>query len=218
MWKMCIGLLVLTIVAASLFAQSESLTESMTEEQLEEFNRDRLTVDVGITTSAVARGFGGITMESYRNWTGRQGFERLSESQFYAIAGYPEQSEEAGKYKKTGWALLIGGGALIVGGLAWMTLGMTSLDYDDPDYSTKMNRSLFGGSALSLGGMIPFWIGRKRVQKNWSSAEQAQMVADEYNRKLAEKILLFGKSQNDQTATHSSTEFLKLFPTSFPSP
>ena len=217
MWKICISLLVLTFITASLFAQSESLTESMTEEQLEEFNRNRLTVDVGITTSVIGGGFGGITMESYRIWTGRQGFERLSESQFYAIAGYPEQAEKAGKYKMTAWALLIGGGALLVGGLAWMTLGMTSLD-DDPEYSTKMERSLYGGMAVSLGGLIPFWMGRNRVRKNWSSAEQAQMVADEYNRKLAEKILSRRKSQNDQTASHGSTEFLKLFPTSFTSP
>lgn len=184
MMKGTVLALVFAVITASLFAQ----TESMTAEQLEEFNRNRLTVDVGLVTSAVGGGFGVLSLESYRQWTGRQGFDRVSEAQFYRIAGYPIEAEKAAKYKTTGWALLIGGGGLMLGGFTWMLLGTTSLDYDDPDYLTKMNRSLYGGLALALGGGIPFWIGSSRVRKNWSSAEQAQMVADAYNGKLAKKI------------------------------
>jgi hypothetical protein len=200
MWKFCILVSVFMLATSSLFAQSETLTESMTEEQLAEFNRNRLSVDVSIVAVGLVSG---IAVESHRRWEGRQGFEQLSESQFYAIAGYPEQAEKAGIYKQGGWALLIGGGAMCVGGLAWMTFGITSLEYDDPDYSTKMNTSLYGGMVLSLVGLLPLFIGERRVRTNWSSVQQARMVADEYNRKLAEKILSRGKSRNDQTASKS---------------
>jgi len=85
----------------------------MTEELLEEFNRNRLTADVGIAFSG---GWGVVTAN--RKCTGRQGFEKLSEAQFYEIAGYPEQAEKAAKYKTIGWALVIGRGAMFVGGSA----------------------------------------------------------------------------------------------------
>ena len=71
----------------------------MTPEQLQQFNRQRLTVEVGITTS-VSGGFGALSMESYRLWTGRKGFGRLSEAEFYSIAGYPDESVQAAKYRK----------------------------------------------------------------------------------------------------------------------
>ncbi len=188
MLKIWTFLLALALLVPLLSAQSQSLTESMTEKQLEEFNKSCLSVDVSIAASASPGGFGSFSLESYRRWTGRQGFDRLTESQFYTIAGYPEEANKAKTYKTVGWSLLIAGGAIVVGGLTWTTLGMTTLDYDDPDYSTKMNTSLYGGIAVSLAGMIPAIIGRARVRRNWSSVEQAQMAADKYNRTLAKKI------------------------------
>lgn len=185
-WKY---ILVLTFVVPSLFAQSESPTESMTEEQLEQFNQSKLSVDVGITTSAFAGGFGMLSLESYRRWTGRQGFDRVSEPQFYNIAGYPEEAKKADTYKSVGWGLLIAGGAMVVGGLAWMMLGVTATDYDNPNYLTRMNTSLYGGLIISLVGVIPLTIGSTRVRRNWSSAEQAQIAADKFNRSLAKRIL-----------------------------
>jgi len=188
--ELWIVVLLIFMGVAPFYVQSESLTESMTEEELDEFNRNRLTVDVG-TTSTLTGGFGwsfGWSMESYERWTGRNGFDRLSESQFYAIAGYPVESQKAATYKKVGWGLAVGGGVMSFGGLLWMMLGSFNDNYDDPNWDTKTAWSLYGGMALSLGGIIPLWIGSSRVRKNWSSAEQAQTVAERYNRRLAKKI------------------------------
>jgi hypothetical protein len=178
-------LLALTVLTTPLFAQSESNTESMTEEQLEAFNQGILIVDVGLT-STFTGGFA-WSLETYNRWKGFQGFARLSESQFYAIAGYPAEAQKAAAYRSVGWGLAIGGGAMVVGGLLWMMLGVTADTYD-PNWETKANWALYGGTVLSLGGVIPMWIGSSRLRKNWSSVEQAKIVADKYNRKLADKI------------------------------
>ena len=187
--KFLVVILVTSMGVVTSFAQSESLTDSMTEEQTDEFNQSKLSVDVGITTSATGSGFGVISLESYRRWTGRQGFNRLSESYFFEIAGYPQEAQKAAAYKQVGWTLLIGGGAICVGGFAWMLMASSNTDYEDPDYMTKFTTALYGGMALGLGGMIPAWIGSTRLRKNWASVEQAQIAADKYNRKLGKRIL-----------------------------
>jgi hypothetical protein len=182
----------LALLAILLLAASSPLmgqTEQMTPDQLQEYNRSRLYIDLSVATTAVSRGFGAFAVESHSLWTARQGFNQLSEAVFYKIAGYPNEAKKASQYKTLGWTLLIGGGALMAGGFAWMMIGPTSADYSDPDFVSKMYTGLIGGSVMMLVGVIPLYIGRNRVRKNWSSTEQAQIAADEYNAKQAAKIL-----------------------------
>ena len=182
MSRACMVLLALTLVAQSLSGQSGSLTESMTEEQLEQFNRSRLSVDVWFTKFSV------FSLESYRRWTGRQGFDRVTEPQFYAVAGYPEEAKKAQTHRTVGWSLFVGGGAMAAGGFAWMTLGLLALEYGGWDYMDAGFSGLFGGAIVSLVGTIPLALGSSRVRRNWSSVEQAEMAADKYNRNLAKRI------------------------------
>jgi hypothetical protein len=179
MLKFARVMVVLITIASPLMAQ----TEQMSAEQVQAYKLGRLYVD----GSAVAVTMGFWALDPNHSWTARRGLESLSESMFYETAGYPNEAKRAAAHKSIGWACLVGGGAMFVGGLAWMTLGVTS-DYSDPNYLDKFSTSLYGGMAVSLLGIIPFYIGMNKVRKNITSTEQAQMIADEYNTKLARKI------------------------------
>lgn len=117
-----------------------------------------------------------MSASQIKSWIGYQGFTRISETEFYSIAGYQREALEATKFAKTTSTMVWGGFGVAMAGLGIMLLTMN-------DFSSL---GLYGGGVLVIGGSIPMLIGAYRT--NWSTVGNAISVAEEYNIRLKKKI------------------------------
>jgi hypothetical protein len=93
--KLAFGVVVLTAFSVSISAQE------LTPAQRREFTQKQLTVEA----------------PTEKTWRGNLGFNRVSEPEFYRIAGFPAEAERARQYLRGGviWTWI--GGVIYLGGL-----------------------------------------------------------------------------------------------------
>ena len=116
-------------------------------------------------------------MSGYKYWIPYLGFETITESEFFSLAGYKKEAIEAEKYNTTRTWVTIGG---IVAALAGSLLYSMS-DSDAPGYTTGMVIMSIG-AGLAVGGSYMFL-------SNKYPLNIATNVADEFNSQLKLKIL-----------------------------
>lgn len=171
--KRLILCLFLIIAGMSVYAVSMS---SLTQQEMTEFNRSRLSFETKAGSYGYFgdRGFWGEI--SYKYWVGYQGFSPVSESDFFAIAGYEQEAEEARRYEKRTSDLLWGSiAALALGGALFFT-------------SEEGSTREVGGVILASGGSLALTIALFRMTTNRYPSNIAQSVADDFNARLLEDI------------------------------
>jgi hypothetical protein len=163
MVRVIIVFVILIGVASGLIGQPSE----MNQDQLEEYGALRLDIDPPSVMPV-------FPLDISLFWSVRRGTELLSESGFYDIAGYPEQSKKSFEYKALGWTMLIGGCGLQLAGM--------TLIFDNSDNA--------GIAAIcNLSGLVLICFGADRFRHNGSPIDQARAAADEFNAKLATRII-----------------------------
>jgi len=168
-------ILVLFLVAAGMSVYAVSMS-SLTQEEMTEFNRSRLSFETKAGSYGYFgdRGFWGEI--SYRYWVGYQGFSPVSEADFFAIAGYEQEAEEARLYEKKTSDLLWGSiAALALGGALFFT-------------SEEGSSREVGGVILASGGSLVLTLALFRMTTNRYPSNIAQSVADDFNARLLEDL------------------------------
>lgn len=167
---------VLSLVGLLIAAATLSAQEGLTARQEREYNESRLSVEVEYIGEG-SYGYGTVSYQEWRKWTPYRGFEKISEADFFQIAGYDEQAEEAASFKQRNDRLFWGGlGACTVGLV--VTLATATTDTIAPAI----------GGVASLGGLIAGGIGAAQRNRNCHPYETADRVARIYNRELLEEI------------------------------
>ena len=149
----------------------------------QEYMRKRLGIEIINQTSGgfyynKDYGFGGSAATTTRKWKGYQGFNTVSEADFYLAAGYEAEAQQIRQWKTTGGLLALAGAVVYAVGFSMMIEG---LDSENEDQAIK-------GLGLSLGASIPLGIGIFRLTSKKTSVGQASISANHYNRRLADDL------------------------------
>ncbi len=185
--KFMIVFLIFSLLTIPIFSQD------LTAEQERELNRLRLFVETDQHT------FGSFNIDTgfwysstVKQWKGYRGFSLINEDDFYRIAGYDFEANQAQKYKSVNNILLISGGTVTVIGFGMMITSLLTMpDVMDPDFDAKMSTSetlLWVGAGVGIAGAIPLGIGISRALRNWGPAGSAFQIADDYNAELKKRI------------------------------
>jgi hypothetical protein len=177
------GLLTATMVIS---AQDQATTFSP--EQAREFNRLRLGVasdDSIFYSSDEVMVAGGIGFHRYM-----VGFNRVSEGEFFRIAGYYEEADHADRVwrrRRTGNRIMLG--SLAVGTVAFFTNMMLSLN-GIPNETEPLVGASFVVLGVSAAGLMsgPVLFGSPSGAPVYP-AGQAIFAAEQYNRELRDYIL-----------------------------
>jgi len=187
------GILILLLLFLPLpLAHTQTLNvKDLTSTQQMIFNRERLAVavnDIPYVFLIEGSGSGGVIREV----SFYQGFNTISESLFYLIAGYETEADIANEHAIVNRNLSIAGWTLF-GASAVGLIGMLAMLVDDSDIlSSEWDRRFTGWTiftlSTSLGALIPLFILIDRGDYKFNP-QQAITVADQYNRILIESIL-----------------------------
>lgn len=115
-------ILSLNILLVFTFSLSVLAQADLTPTQLKEYNKQKLTIEAW-GSGRGSYGSGNISYTYSTKWSAYQGFNRISEGDFYTMTGHYDLAEELKIYKKKGkkyrWigiGGIIGGGILAIGG------------------------------------------------------------------------------------------------------
>lgn len=186
----------------SLFVVAETLAQSqgagrLTGQERKEFIRRRLSLEVegrsvGMVSGTGTLGSAGIvtfsglgSSASWRKWTAYEGFNPISEVEFYRKTGYLEEMKRAAGYKAgKKKALTLGicgmalGAGLAFGGLAAENYGLA-----------------FGGCGALAICAVPTAMNAFSMGLNWAPYSAVAGMADEYNERLFFEIKKKHKSR-----------------------
>ena len=175
---------------------------SLTNNQLKEFNKRKLSIEI------VTKGVGSFNTqmglavgESWRKWTAYIGFEKISEEQFFSLAGYKDESLKAKGFRNKHKGFIVGGILGSIFGLSRIGTAMGIIDdrsnigFDTPDYRSvydaegkKADGIAFQGSVIFGLGVGSIVYGSIQLGKNWAPYATVQGIAEEYNNKLIKEI------------------------------
>ncbi|MEE8440563.1 MAG: hypothetical protein V3S41_02485, partial [Spirochaetia bacterium] len=170
------------IVPASVLADEVDLTP----DQMKIFSTRRLSVEVGgmMYAGGSVSPTGGVTVSgsSWTIWTPYEGFRKISESEFFEVAGYPDEAAEAAEFRKTSFIIWGSGlGALTVS----LLLLPLALNGNTGAFALQMIMMAGGATAALLGGL--------RIGKNWAPVDMAIDIADVHNQDIVRSIAEDGR-------------------------
>ncbi len=166
-------LLLFLMLGVSLFAVS---MDALSSSEMAEFNRSRLSFETKAGTYGYFGDHGFWGEISYKYWVGYQGFNPVSEADYFEIAGYEKEAKEARTYQNATRDLLWGGiAAVIIGGALYFT-------------SDSSSTREVGGVIIASGGSLALTLGLIRMTTNRYPSNIAQSVADDFNARLLEDI------------------------------
>jgi hypothetical protein len=168
---------VISIVFASSLAAADEI--NLTADQMRLFNQQKLSFDTQSGSTGSISEYGSISLTNYKFWVPYQGFNKISEGDFFRIAGYEEEAKEVDSYLRVrNWLTFGGLGVMLAGVYLTETSGNT---YDDPAYITGSLLAIVGSGAAA-GGVFMFF-------SNKYPANIAENVAEDFNNRLKERIL-----------------------------
>lgn len=142
--------------------------------------REQLLVKVqGQMIGSVNAKTGLMTASTIRTWTPYKGFTAISEEQFFSIAGFEQEADQARRFHSKRKVMLSVGGIGMLLGLA----GMMTPFLDD--FSNWSMDFMWISAGVLTASSIPLFMAVFRP--NWATVEIAIRVADTYNASLAKK-------------------------------
>jgi hypothetical protein len=169
--------LILLAMASVLHAQVPDLTA----EERRVFERSKLSVEVsGAAALAYQPELGVGSVSTWRKWQGIHGFNRITEEQFFRIAGFEHEATRAAEYRRDSHLMVAGGlAALIVGG----ALIISGIEQDTAAGPYFLGTILFaGGTGIGIYGGF-------RLERNWAPYASVRDGADQYNATLIQEIV-----------------------------
>lgn len=181
------ALALLTLLAAtSLNAQPVRMTPG----QAQQYRSLKLDVEVVRSTTYTTRyDVDGITTYPSSvqvDWNGYFGTDRVSEAEFYRIAGLDDLADRISSEQTRGkWFMSIGIPAF-VGGTIVAIMGTNDSDGDDQADSPLMKNV---GAGIGIVGIVLISSGRRSLVKQHTSPREAAEMALRYNNRLERQIL-----------------------------
>lgn len=118
-----------------------------------------------------------VRVQNYKNWEGYLGGEKLSEAEFFKIAGYEREAQKAAAYHFQKSCLIYGGGGFGLIGCAIALIPWLS----KPEEDIPTKPVAIGFSMLFVGFLIEL-VGFQKPNC-WSPVDFAVGVAGEYNQR-----------------------------------
>ena len=187
---------VILIVTAVFLNNAIVFSQDRTDDILKEFERQKLSVElVGQFSGSVSPYLGVMSGSTYNKWIGYQGFKKISESEFFQIAGFEKEANEALIYNESAKKELTGGIIAESVGLAIYFIGLFQKkeipgewigDYYFPSYNEPdPNWPLVAlGAGVATVGVVYIFKGSKKISRNWAPAQIALSSSEKYNEKL----------------------------------
>ena len=184
---MIFAIILLTYV--SLFSQERE--NDLTEVQSKEFKRSKLTIETyGQSTGSFSTGLGLTSGSSWRQWRAYEGFNPMTEGDFFRMTGYTDEATNADKYHRETETMINYGVLGSIGGLGIMLVGYSQtkttnyavlgeIEESDPNYGLVII-----GGIISLAGSAAAFNGRARRNMNWAPYATVSGITDEYNKNL----------------------------------
>ena len=139
-------------------------------EQLKSFNRQKLSLELeGVSMGSYSYNI--IAYSTWTKWSAYKGFDRISESEFYKIAGYEDLAYKAKKRENSGKFLTWSGLGMGVGGCIIM---LATMDYES-------DTPIIVGALTSIVGFSLMYGGIGVNASNLTPYSTAHSIADEYN-------------------------------------
>lgn len=164
----------LVFITALMAAQEE-----LSPEQKRALNNEKLVVE------AFGQGFGGIgatgtiNVTTWTSWIAYKGFSQISEAEFFSVAGYEREAENAISFHETGVTLRIAGFSLLgIGLISSLGIGMP----------TDSDVFIWGGLISVLAGAVPTMLGMLRLNQNRYPYTMASDIAEEFNAFLIREL------------------------------
>ena len=173
----CLFLLILASIVA--FPALCSDENDLSPDQRRLYNRLKLSVEAAGQTFGTV-GPTTVSAETWIKWTGYKGLNKVSEAEFFSIAGYEEEAVKADRFHKVSRNTWLAGVIIAVGGGLG---GIIAYEITD-----VMAVSLVALGA-AMGGALPAVLGGIRMMKNLYPAVTAVDIADEYNAFLIKDII-----------------------------
>lgn len=176
------------IIICSLLNNSWS-QESTPKTTNDEYLRKHLSIDVrGIGVGGGNVGYGGsvsINMNTWTQWIPYQGFTKIKESDFFSIAGFPEEATISKNFEKRNFIMWISGLTISVIAIIGIIPKPTGPeDYNTPidDFYLYLNLgALVAGSTVAITGGY-------NMRMNKYPLSVAQLAMDSYNKKLLDEL------------------------------
>jgi hypothetical protein len=184
MKKVIIAILLFSFPSILLSQDSE-----LTGEQLEQFNRSKLSIDILTSPHGKKPPLPCTDVsEVWRMWQAYEGSNKISEDYFFSLTGYEFEARQAKEYHTTTNILLWGGRSLLIGGVIVALAGFRITN--QASYQSKEEQigstMIWIGGGMFVFGIIPRNIGADR--DNWAPVAKAEDIKNEYNEKLLKDI------------------------------
>jgi len=187
-------LICLVFVLSPLWALSQQAQDSLMVEQSAEFKRLKMTIDLeGVDMTSYGNLFSCAEFNISKKWKAYQGWQPLSEWDFFRIANYPDPSVKARAFRDNAYNEMLVG---IMGAVAGVFLMITSsgdkTEYDPilgeikTPYFKTVRFAI--GTVITTGGGTLFWDGIVKRHRNCYPYSLAAKVAEEFNTKLRKRL------------------------------
>ena len=181
--------------------QYDDVLFGLNEEQRKFYMKNKLNVE--FKTKIQGGAISGVTSTK---WEAYKGFDKISEEQFFQLAGYTDERNHSFSYRNDSKKMIWGGCMSVIVGLIvfssgeptfseWHDLGCSDDNTDDwtADPECKKLRkkwTMINGSGfiMIISGSISAVYGGMRLDKNWAPYSSVQGISEEYNDKLIKEI------------------------------
>jgi hypothetical protein len=164
-------LCLIVLIASDGFSQVE-----LTEAQQKEYQKQKLSVEVR-RKGAGSYGSGMISYSSWLWWDAYQGFNKITEAEFFRIIGYEDEARQAARHRRTGQILCWGGvGGAVIGATIMLVGG-----YDNVTKTTI-------GAVIGLGSCIPMIMSIGINSRNCYPYSTVEGLTEDYNRSLLQDL------------------------------
>lgn len=176
----------------------DSLKNSTLDEKSKYYNNEKLSIDL-INKAKGGYNSGFVSGETWQKWTAYKGFEKLSEEEFFSLAGFDEQAFKAKSFRKKNINFVLGGlTGMILGWINWhnsIEYSDASLNYSGSNkeakhyaYEEKADAAFNRGFLIGTIGFGFALYGLMELDKNWSPYTTVKGIAEQYNNDLSKKI------------------------------
>jgi len=189
MRNILVALLAIILSVSPMLAQNGD--NELTEEQLKEFKRTKLAIETyGQSIGSFSPGLGLSSGSSWRQWRAYEGFNPMTEGDFFRKTGYINEASNADKYHIKTETMINYGMLGSLGGFAIVLVGYSrtkitnyqflgDIEESDPNYEL-----IIVGGIISIAGSATVYNGRARRNMNWAPYATVSGITDEYNKKL----------------------------------
>jgi len=156
---------------------------------MSEYLRSHLTVSVGYLPKSPWRVPSTVDPASYKHWSVYQGEKPLSEVAFFHLCGHEVEATKVKAHYSSAKRLIRTGWTIEIIGILMMTIGSfksSAYRYSRPEWGLTL---MYVSIPICGAGFYLVHTGYTKKYRSWATYGMAKEIADEYNRRLCQKLI-----------------------------